>query len=505
MTRVQERWSRWSGLLFGRDPRDEREVEGDIDDEIAFHLAARAKDLERGGLPPHEAEAEALRRFGDVSHIRAACWRVQNGGRIMMQRVMLALMVVLLAAVGLSTRQSVVSQRAAKDEIRALQARVEDLLTRLEAGASATANPSMTSTPSEVLQGDRIRVPALDSVPAAVWIERLQSRPTSEAGVVAEWLVRETTLNARGDLAAAIAPQLDDPRRMAFTRRLWSAGDWVLTRRLAHGMALSASSELRRAGIEATVALTLAPLDPTNAEAYAAWDRAHHSAGLDEIVPTYARELMARLSAQPAWNAACVQDAARVGPLTVEVQAGVVQQALIEAGAIDLIARWAVDPDPAAQVAALDWLLGLEFDGVTRLRWISTMLERPGARSSEFLAALCRLLATEPEAWSARILMAELDARLARSPYPMDEIGEIADALSATHADFVLPEVLARVFRANDPDLTQLLAQRTLCPLANEDPAMKSDRAWWVSWWMVRRTDFTHPTDSSGMPLVSHF
>src|SRR5262245_36961220 len=59
-------WHRY--LRFWRaDPK------ADVDDEIAFHLDMRRRDLEASGVPAHTARAEAERTFGDLSAIRDAC------------------------------------------------------------------------------------------------------------------------------------------------------------------------------------------------------------------------------------------------------------------------------------------------------------------------------------------------------------------------------------------------------------------------------------------------
>ena len=47
-----------------------RRVETETDDEIRFHLAARADALVATGLTRAEAEAEALRRFGALDEVR---------------------------------------------------------------------------------------------------------------------------------------------------------------------------------------------------------------------------------------------------------------------------------------------------------------------------------------------------------------------------------------------------------------------------------------------------
>ena len=47
-----------------------------MEEEIAFHLEARARDFESEGLPPAEARERAEARFGDVHGVRRACRRL---------------------------------------------------------------------------------------------------------------------------------------------------------------------------------------------------------------------------------------------------------------------------------------------------------------------------------------------------------------------------------------------------------------------------------------------
>ncbi|HSK19116.1 MAG TPA: ABC transporter permease [Longimicrobiales bacterium] len=53
--------------------RSRREVIDDVNAEIAYHLEARAAELERQGYAPADARAEARRRFGDIAHTRDVC------------------------------------------------------------------------------------------------------------------------------------------------------------------------------------------------------------------------------------------------------------------------------------------------------------------------------------------------------------------------------------------------------------------------------------------------
>jgi len=60
------RWRRY--LRFWR-----ADVRADVDDELAFHLEMRRRDLEARGASAADARAEAERSFGDLSVIRNAC------------------------------------------------------------------------------------------------------------------------------------------------------------------------------------------------------------------------------------------------------------------------------------------------------------------------------------------------------------------------------------------------------------------------------------------------
>jgi hypothetical protein len=59
-------WRRYA-TLFGRN------IRGDIEDELQFHIEARTRELVDAGWPPRAAEEEAHRLFGDRDSIAAEC------------------------------------------------------------------------------------------------------------------------------------------------------------------------------------------------------------------------------------------------------------------------------------------------------------------------------------------------------------------------------------------------------------------------------------------------
>lgn len=55
-----------------------KRVERDVDEEIEFHLAMRARRLAESGLAPEDARAEALRQFGNISAVRSECLTIDH-------------------------------------------------------------------------------------------------------------------------------------------------------------------------------------------------------------------------------------------------------------------------------------------------------------------------------------------------------------------------------------------------------------------------------------------
>ena len=64
-------WRRYA-TLFGRN------IRGDIEDELKFHIEARTRELVDAGWPPRAAEEEAHRLFGDRDSIAAECREINT-------------------------------------------------------------------------------------------------------------------------------------------------------------------------------------------------------------------------------------------------------------------------------------------------------------------------------------------------------------------------------------------------------------------------------------------
>jgi hypothetical protein len=64
-----------SAWLLANEWRSRADIERDIDDELAFHLDMRVRELVDAGLSEAEARRAAEARFGDVGSVKSTCRR----------------------------------------------------------------------------------------------------------------------------------------------------------------------------------------------------------------------------------------------------------------------------------------------------------------------------------------------------------------------------------------------------------------------------------------------
>lgn len=137
------------GLVrVGANPREtQRDIEREIDDEIAFHIAMRARDLEAEGAGPDEARQLAASCFGDAAAVAAECRRIHFRSRIMVQRLQVVLIAVLTLTIGALVFRAVSSTAASKREISALRDEVARLATVVANTTAPDAQPATSRHP----------------------------------------------------------------------------------------------------------------------------------------------------------------------------------------------------------------------------------------------------------------------------------------------------------------------------------------------------------------------
>lgn len=191
----------WRSILVDPDDRSPREVDRDVDDELAFHLDQIERELRNNGTPPAQVRADALARFGDPGRYGRLCRAIALKERIMLQRLNLALLLLVAIAVGLTAWQSLASQRRTADAVDRLAARLETMTSRAAAppaadtsaprGQDATDRAAVPST--VIIAGDGVAKPGVYSVaPEGFTLRRLLAAAGATAGAV------DVTIRRRG-------------------------------------------------------------------------------------------------------------------------------------------------------------------------------------------------------------------------------------------------------------------------------------------------------------------
>ena len=139
----------YCGGCSDRGPRaSEQQIDSDIDDQFAFHLAQSECEFIEKGASPDEARQSALARFGDVQRFKRQCRRVAGEERLMLQGINLVMMiVVLLAVIGVSV-QVLVTRRYNTLAIQDIVSQLGEMRLHREAAARAENQPRV------LVQGD---------------------------------------------------------------------------------------------------------------------------------------------------------------------------------------------------------------------------------------------------------------------------------------------------------------------------------------------------------------
>jgi hypothetical protein len=135
------------------DMRPRAEIEADIREELAAHVALRARDNEAAGMPPEEALRDAELRFGDAERVVAACRDVQMKERIVLQRINVVLIVVLIVGAAANLWVGARAQERMSSEVASMRNDVVALagVVRAERDRDAAPPPATTEVPHQAV------------------------------------------------------------------------------------------------------------------------------------------------------------------------------------------------------------------------------------------------------------------------------------------------------------------------------------------------------------------
>lgn len=127
------------------DPRNEREIDDDLDAEFAFHLERAAHDLEQEGHDREAACGLAQERFGDLERYKKQCRRIALKERVMLQRVNFVMMLVVMVMVVGVGIQVWITQKYNTLALQAITSDLARMKFETEASAHNPAAPAKTS------------------------------------------------------------------------------------------------------------------------------------------------------------------------------------------------------------------------------------------------------------------------------------------------------------------------------------------------------------------------
>lgn len=192
------------------DQRPVREIDRDIDDELAAHLSAIETDLIESGLSPAEAQKEALSRFGNPQTHKRRCRDVALTERRMKSYAQLILTVaigLLLAALATSVW---FNQQQTAHALDRMATRIDGLNQSLTTRAAPPqpANPSYNNV---YITGTPVGRPGAYAMPMdGLSLRRLMAASDVSTKFVKEIAVRHSPKYGEGNTELFSAAQLAD-------------------------------------------------------------------------------------------------------------------------------------------------------------------------------------------------------------------------------------------------------------------------------------------------------
>jgi hypothetical protein len=476
--------------LFARDGRTSAEVERDIEDELAFHLEMRERELVESGMSQSDARRGAEERFGDVVRVRERCRTVQMGDRIMLQRAQLVLMIVLVVAVLVIGLQSFAAQSSAQDEI----GRMSDEIRRLTAALQRAPGSAMPAAGlSDPLVGAR------ETASRAV-AEDAPAAPFDVESESARWLARfEQAKTWRHGLALGEElSELPDDRSLAILERIYAQIPAIDSRQqllksfVFDGAKANACEVLHLAATDRELAvqkwafnylksfaLRDFSIDP---DAYAVWRAANAKEPMPKILARSAADLLVRMRGETGTALRKELEFAARADLRVLAK-HLPEEAFTEwkADVLGEAERGAASADGGVQEGALELATRIGVDEQFRRRAVDPLLEPGCPAPDEVRAAAVRALASAPfEGQTARLV--EIYERESSGGRESRSVTQAAlHALARSKDAHAIPELIRVLVRNDAPAARRDVgsALESLTGVPNEDG---HDGEFWIGW-----------------------
>lgn len=471
------------GLAWRRrsaDGRPKSELERDIRDELEGHLALAAAELERQGLSPQDARAEAEKRFGDLAAVVAEVERVHLMQRLVLHWPMLAALALAVLSLGVVLWQ----QHVMKRQSESLVARLESRLV----AATAAAPPPLTADAF------------LGSMAGKAWGE--QDAQVSE-------LARRDPGEACRVIREAWPRMTDATARTSCLK--WVAGTPCVIEVLLLGAA-DESPDVRARAFSGLSAHALQDFsgDP---DGLASFQRTWQGKPAKDVLEASVRAWAARLpglSDEEGVKALgglphphCPLQLRHFEPFGIDVPS-----ILREAGALEVAERWLDSEDERMHVVGAELLTLVQPDEQQARRVVLPRLASEEGADDELFARLADSLAQPGAAWAVDPLVSVLDRvgdrRWTRMMLVAKALGTIGDARAT-------PALIRRLVVAENAGLSESEAREVrhaignygLSKLTGVPYDASHDAAWWSEWWERNKARIVPESETLSMPAFA--
>lgn len=504
--------------LRAPDRRSTREIEGDISEELEFHIAMRAQELVAAGMSPDDARRAAEKRFGDVERVKSSCRKIQLGDRIMLQRLNVVLIAVLLVGVlGLGVH-SWISQRESSAAMKDLRAELAQLTAELQRKSHAAAAPatlaglgystsdSAGSQPTiDGSEREPVQTRSPNKLDREAWLERFRKAP--------DW--REAL--KLGDEIAALPPD----EALALMKSIYHDIPSIEARQQilksfvfppAHVYAVeilhlaATDSELAVQGWAFNYLRGYAFQDfSADYAGYEAWHARYDGRPLGEILTGSAQDLVQRLGGLDAQGVAKELEVLR----NVWFESGAAQglsaeAAIRRAGGLDLALDWIDAPDESLQEQALGFVDKLHPDDAFLQGRIAPLLG-DATRAPSAQAAACRALGHAKGEWAVDPLL-DCALRELREAHDADENGVVmsaASALGELKNPRAIPGLIAMIAADDSKGTRYNLGYFALGAITGVRWDEGHDAAWWKRWWEENKSRLPESVSAMQLPHYS--
>ncbi|MCK6447635.1 MAG: permease prefix domain 1-containing protein [Planctomycetes bacterium] len=522
--------------LFWRapDPRPKREIDGDIEEELAFHLAERERENRAAGMSAEEARADAERRFGDLEKIRGECRRVQMGERIVLQRLNFVLLLVLAGGVGFFAWNSYAAQRDSRYLIERMRAEVAQLNAALaERGAAdeGTAStglgsqvasigpgrPSLASDASGLSMSDGMLVQKLGRVDSGarsappeeetadeMWNHRFnEHRDDWRHGLaVAQRLADECSCERAVEVLDVLYGTLSVPHKEQLFKPFVFHGGKPCALRVLHLGATDPEPSVRARAYSYLRDYAFRDFGE-DYEGYLAWYRDWSPRGLQEVFYGNASAFLERVrAASGAELAQYVRQWRALDFRAAEAAGADLVQTFRLGGAVELAAGWIRSTDVETRLTGLEWLARLD-PTEAELREHVLPIVRGGAEvPADVFASACGVFGSPERAWAVPELLAALEDSFELG-IANQRVAGFTRALARARDPRATPVLVACIVADDTPLTIEGIGSNGLQELTGVAYDRAHDGAWWRAWWEKNSGNLPEPIRGTPLPVIT--